>query len=212
MTLFAEYEPEKLMEQAEKAMLAPLGAASPFWLAYAGAAGAGVAYWWMSQAMKPMNLEAMKFDFEAMKFGELPTPVMPEFPRALFPKSLGELAFTSPFVEMMAALQPEPTPIPEEDLEVAAPILAAVEPLTEAADEMIEAVAEPLETAPDDLTQLVGIGPTLAAKLSDLGVTRFSDIAAWSAEDIEKFDKSLKLMGRIGREDWIGQARQFAEA
>ena len=34
---------------AEKALRAPIGAASPLWFAYMGAAGAGVAYWWMTR-------------------------------------------------------------------------------------------------------------------------------------------------------------------
>jgi hypothetical protein len=43
---------------AEKALSAPIGAVSPLWLAFAGAAGAGLAYWWMTRWMRPVNLEA----------------------------------------------------------------------------------------------------------------------------------------------------------
>jgi hypothetical protein len=42
-----------------KALHAPLGAASPLWFAYAGAAGAGMAYWWMTRWMRPFNIEAL---------------------------------------------------------------------------------------------------------------------------------------------------------
>ena len=37
----------------------PIGAASPLWFLFTGAASAGVAYWWMTRWMRPINLEAM---------------------------------------------------------------------------------------------------------------------------------------------------------
>ena len=42
----------------EKAMRTPIGVVSPLWWAFAGAATAGVAYWWMTRWAKPFNLEA----------------------------------------------------------------------------------------------------------------------------------------------------------
>lgn len=59
----------------------------------------------------------------------------------------------------------------------------------------------------DDLTRINGIGPALAAKLRNNGVTSFAQIAAWDAEAIAAFDAKLKFAGRIERDDWIGQAR-----
>lgn len=95
---------------------------------------------------------------------------------------------------------------------VPAPVLAAVEPILEAVEIVAETAAQVVEKTPDDLTVLVGIGPTLAGKLADLGVTTYADIAAWNEADVESFDKQLKLLGRIGRDGWIEQARQLAEA
>lgn len=43
----------------ELAMRMPLGAISPLWAMYAATAGAGVAFWWMTQWMRPVNLEAL---------------------------------------------------------------------------------------------------------------------------------------------------------
>jgi hypothetical protein len=43
---------------AAKALHLQLGAASPLWLVFAGAAGVGMAYWWMSRWAQPVNLEA----------------------------------------------------------------------------------------------------------------------------------------------------------
>lgn len=48
--------------ELEKAMRTPIGAFSPLWWAFAGVAGAGVAYWWMTRWSKPVNLEAMALD------------------------------------------------------------------------------------------------------------------------------------------------------
>lgn len=41
----------------EQALRFQVGAASPLWLIIGGAAGAGVAYWWASQWLRPMDFE-----------------------------------------------------------------------------------------------------------------------------------------------------------
>lgn len=78
------------------------------------------------------------------------------------------------------------------------------------------AKAEPYPTTPDvaaepdDLKLISGVGPKLESKLHELGVTTFAEIAAWSAEDVARFDEQLKFHGRIDRDDWIGQATALA--
>lgn len=194
MALFPEFDSSPAAERAERAFALPLGAASPLWAAYVSATAAGMGFWWMSQMTRPFNVEALS-------------------PK-LFADGMG------PFVQALAAMQPEPF-APPADLDEAAlePVREAVEPLVETAEAVTEAVAEAADAVieqavaePDDLTRLTGVGPTLASKLAGLGVTRFADIAAWTEEDVERFDKSLKLMGRARREAWIDQARQLAEA
>ena len=104
--------------------------------------------------------------------------------------------------------------------DVAAPTATAAE-LVETVAEAPAAVAEPVlsvvETAvealvpePEDLTLLVGIGPKLAAALAERGVTRFSQIAAWTEADLAEIDKALDLKGRAVRDAWIAQAKRFA--
>ena len=61
----------------------------------------------------------------------------------------------------------------------------------------------------DDLKKLSGVGPVLEKKLHDVGVTSFDQVAAWTAEDVARIDAELNFKGRIEREDWIGQAKQF---
>jgi predicted flap endonuclease-1-like 5' DNA nuclease len=50
------FQDEKL--DLERAIHTPLGAVSPLWLAFAGAATAGVAYWWLTRWARPVNIEA----------------------------------------------------------------------------------------------------------------------------------------------------------
>ena len=67
------------------------------------------------------------------------------------------------------------------------------------------------DTAPsDDLTQIKGLGPKAAEKLSGAGVTTVSQIANWSDADVERYDALINGRGRITRDDWVGQARQLA--
>ena len=61
----------------------------------------------------------------------------------------------------------------------------------------------------DDLTRISGIGPALAARLRDNGVTRFSQIAAWDEGDIAAYDAKLKFAGRIERDGWVRQAKSL---
>ena len=61
----------------------------------------------------------------------------------------------------------------------------------------------------DDLTQLKGIGPKYARTLQRHGVTRVAEIAAWSAEDIEK---QASLLGASIKQlkGWVAAAKQNA--
>ena len=65
--------------------------------------------------------------------------------------------------------------------------------------------------AKDDLKRISGIGPKLEKLLNEQGIIRVGQIAAWSEAEVARFDKALGLDGRIGRDDWIGQARKLAD-
>ncbi|GMM92737.1 helix-hairpin-helix domain-containing protein [Qipengyuania sp. MTN3-11] len=63
----------------------------------------------------------------------------------------------------------------------------------------------------DDLTRIKGVGPKLAAKLRDMGVTSFAAIAGWSESDIDRIDAQLgRFQGRIRRDSWVEQADYLA--
>lgn len=64
--------------------------------------------------------------------------------------------------------------------------------------------------APDDLKAISGIGPKLEQVLNGMGIWTFGQVAGWSAEEIAWVDDMLGFRGRIGRDDWIGQAATLA--
>lgn len=65
------------------------------------------------------------------------------------------------------------------------------------------------EGVKDDVKLIGGVGPALEKKLAGLGVTSLSQIAAWTAEDIERIDGELNFKGRIEREEWVEQAKEL---
>jgi branched-chain amino acid transport system ATP-binding protein len=71
--------------------------------------------------------------------------------------------------------------------------------------------AAPAAKLPDDLLIIKGIGPVNLRKLNAHGITTFAQVAAWKKADIAAVEKYLEFDGRIAREDWIGQAKQFAK-
>ena len=65
---------------------------------------------------------------------------------------------------------------------------------------------------PDDLKQISGVGPVLEKKLHGLGITKFAQVAAFTADDIAKVDDALSFKGRIERDNWLEQAAELAKA
>jgi predicted flap endonuclease-1-like 5' DNA nuclease len=73
-------------------------------------------------------------------------------------------------------------------------------------------VIVPADGPPDDLRQIKGIGPKLAAMLGEMGITRFSQIAAMSEADLAALDARLgAFQGRPARDRWQEQARLLAD-
>ncbi|QSB45584.1 hypothetical protein EB810_04545 [Altererythrobacter sp. FM1] len=90
---------------------------------------------------------------------------------------------------------------------------AAVEPEPEPAPSPAPAPKAASTTASaDDLTQIKGLGPKLAALLTEMGVTRFEQIAAWDDAEIDRVDAQLgRFQGRIRRDGWVEQAGYLAK-
>ncbi|MEL6324296.1 MAG: NADH-quinone oxidoreductase subunit NuoE [Pseudomonadota bacterium] len=73
---------------------------------------------------------------------------------------------------------------------------------------------ETLEAAPDtpdDLKRIKGIGPKNEEALNALGIYTFRQIADWTPDNVDWVEGSLSFPGRIGREDWISQAKVLAD-
>jgi predicted flap endonuclease-1-like 5' DNA nuclease len=101
---------------------------------------------------------------------------------------------------------PAPDPAP-----ASTPLLAAEPVIAEVPTADMQDAVEDVAPAPvDDLTRLVGIGPSTAAALAERGVATFADLAAWTEQDLAAFDAQLKLMGRSLRHRWLEQARALA--
>lgn len=94
---------------------------------------------------------------------------------------------------------------------VAEVIAAAAQEEVADADVVEHAAPEPA-TAADDLTRIKGLGPKLATVLTQLGVTTFAQIAAWTDADLARIDDQLPpaFKGRPARDKWVEQARFLA--
>ncbi|PZU69239.1 hypothetical protein E5554_03750 [Sphingobium sp. PAMC28499] len=120
---------------------------------------------------------------------------------------------------VVAPLVATPDPVPVAEPMVAKPV--AVEPVVEQAPApVVEPTPAPIPASPavaapsddaDDLLKLKGVGPKLGALLTELGVTRYAQIAGWSDSDIAAIDAKLgNFKGRPVRDQWIEQAKYLA--
>lgn len=74
------------------------------------------------------------------------------------------------------------------------------------------AVYDTAPAKPDDLTQIKGVGPKLAAVLNDRGVFTFDQIAGFDAAAYAWLDQTLgAFKGRGERDDWAGQAKALTQ-
>jgi NADH-quinone oxidoreductase subunit E len=71
-----------------------------------------------------------------------------------------------------------------------------------------EAIDMPGE--PSDLKAISGIGPKLEKVLNGLGIWTYSQIAAWTPEEIAWVEDYLSLSGRVARDGWTAQASALA--
>lgn len=102
-----------------------------------------------------------------------------------------------------------PAPVEEASAPVEAAPVAEVAPAPAAAPSGDALFAAP-EGEPDDLKQISGVGPVLEKKLHGLGITKFAQVAAFTADDIAKVDDALSFKGRIERDNWLEQAATLA--
>ena len=106
-----------------------------------------------------------------------------------------------------AAPAGEPTSLTEVAMGEAA---AAAQPTAISDDDRPEALNEPRSGTADDLKLISGVGPKIESILNSLGVFHYDQIASWTEATVVWVDEKLKFKGRIGRENWIEQAKTLA--
>ncbi len=73
-----------------------------------------------------------------------------------------------------------------------------------------EALSQARGGVADDLKKISGVGPKLEKTLNGLGIFHFSQIAAFTPDNVAWVDRHLRFKGRINREKWIDQAKVLA--
>ncbi|WP_425994045.1 phasin PhaH [Caulobacter sp. DWR1-3-2b1] len=231
LSFFPEFKTQPVDPEAGPHLM--MGAASPLWLMFGGAAAAGAAWWWWaSRWREAVNLESMialapsavatpmpaleTVAAQAVETVEATVEAVVE-PARIVAEAAVETAVETVAVANDSMVETVETVEAVTELEPAVvETVETIETVAEAATapvvEAVEAQVEAARILADDLTRLVGIGPKLAESLGELGVTSFSQIAAWSADDLKSIDQLLNLKGRADRDAWIAQAKRFAIA
>jgi predicted flap endonuclease-1-like 5' DNA nuclease len=207
---------------------------------FGSAAYAGAAYWWWASRWRDaVNLEALmavrpELASPSVEVSGPEVEAVLEAPpvvEAVVEPALGAIALAvqttetvldaaqeivqaaaEPLVETVVAANEDVAEAVVEPVVAAEPFVAeAIGTAADTATDAVEKVAATAEAEGDDLTRLVGVGPKLAASLAELGVTQFSQIAAWTPDELTSYDQLLNLKGRADRDAWIAQAKRFAE-
>ncbi|MFD0915787.1 hypothetical protein ACFQ14_05145 [Pseudahrensia aquimaris] len=131
-----------------------------------------------------------------------------------------------------APLAPTPPPVPKPPMPTppvtkpaapAAPLVSATptpkpKPKPKAAAKPKARKAPAKKSAPkpsaankDNLRMISGIGPQNEARLNNLGIYQFAQIASWKAKDEAHYGEVLAFPGRIEREEWVKQAKELAK-
>lgn len=106
--------------------------------------------------------------------------------------------------------EPEPAAEPEAEAAPEAAAEAEVHPSEAMLAELEGVQPEQLERPEDggdDLTAITGIGPRIGEVLNELGIYRFTQIAAWTPENETWIENHLSFKGRVSRENWVEQAK-----
>jgi len=71
----------------------------------------------------------------------------------------------------------------------------------------------PTDGTPDDLKLIKGIGPKFEKDLNGKGIYYFRQIGAWKAADVKMVEGVIdSFPGRIGRDEWVRQAKGLAKS
>ena len=110
-------------------------------------------------------------------------------------------------IPVVAFSRQQPSPPQSGVEEVVAAVQAAAEgPIADAATEPLPQVVKPA----DELTLIAGMPLFVADRLNDLGITRFTEIAAFDADDVATLSIDCDLGNQVTQEGWLEQAAALA--
>lgn len=134
-----------------------------------------------------------------------PTPVEATAPVPTSPVTPPAPQATDPATDVPAATDP----IADEPIAASAPLDAA--PAQEAASAPAAPAPVSADPAGAPVSTLKGLGPKLATRLGELGISTVGQVAALSPEQAAALDAQLgPFAGRMERDRWIEQARFLA--
>jgi predicted flap endonuclease-1-like 5' DNA nuclease len=149
--------------------------------------------------VNPASLQASPADAPASTPTSIVVPsIMPEpiLDHPIVDKAGEEAVIAEPVTLVSGASTTIFTPVPVDEVD----ILVAT-----------QGIPAPASDGPDNLLLLKGVGPKLATLLTDLGITRFAQIATWTDADLSAIDTKLgTFKGRPTRDQWIDQAKYLA--
>jgi predicted flap endonuclease-1-like 5' DNA nuclease len=127
-----------------------------------------------------------------------------------------------PYMAPPPAPEPAPVPVPE-PTPAPAPVPASETPVgkgipdeiataaTDVAGEVLGVDVEQPAGPADDLRQLKGVGPKFVARLNELGITRFAQLAGLNENEAAHLDERMgPFTGRLARDRVIEQADLLA--
>jgi predicted flap endonuclease-1-like 5' DNA nuclease len=129
---------------------------------------------------------------------EVPEPLVPHF---VAETSAVHTVATSPGQASSGVRVAEPTPRHAEA--VARGDIVGVRPL---------ALNAPRHAGPDPLTMIRGVTKRHAAKMAQVGIFHFSQIASWTPQEMAWIAAYLGVGDALTSKDWVGQAILFASA
>ncbi|MFZ5750771.1 MAG: NADH-quinone oxidoreductase subunit NuoE [Pseudomonadota bacterium] len=122
-----------------------------------------------------------------------------------------EEPLTAPWQGVTAKAAPKAAAKPATKPAPAAKAAKPAAPAAKAAAVKPKALKAARKGQPDDLKRIVGVGPKLEALLHRLGYFHFDQIAAWTEAEVAWVDDNLEgFKGRVSRDNWVAQAREFS--
>ncbi len=88
-------------------------------------------------------------------------------------------------------------------------LTGGAKPTGKKAEVKAKAAPTALAAGADDISLIGGIGPKIYAALTDMGITTYAQVAAWTPEDVTRIEADIKQKGRVAREEWIEQAKEL---